>query len=139
MNKVQRLKANTLKPMKQNFSFLFPILVLIVYSGCRNSTAKPNIDAVKASPGIFKILLENEHVRVIEYSLKPGEKDNWHTHPPKSSYVVSGGQLTVHLESGDSILADEKPGTASWMDYAGKHYVENTGPSTVTIILTEIK
>ncbi|MBS1575941.1 MAG: hypothetical protein JST09_11620 [Bacteroidetes bacterium] len=126
--------------MNHFISLLFTLIVLEINISCKNSAAtQPNIDAVKASPGIFKILFENEQVRVIEYSLKPGRKDNWHTHPPKSSYVVTGGQLTVHFENGDSIFADEKAGTASWMDYVGKHYVENTGPSTVTIILTEIK
>lgn len=100
---------------------------------------EPDIDGLTASPANFKLLLENEHVRVLEYTLKPGEKDQWHTHPAKSSYVVSGGQLTVHLENGDTILADEKAGTVSWMDHVGKHYVENTGNTTVKIILTEIK
>jgi quercetin dioxygenase-like cupin family protein/ketosteroid isomerase-like protein len=111
-------------------------------SAANNSSqpaAKLNIDALKASPGIFKVLMENEHVRVIQYSLKPGEKDNWHTHPPKSSYVVSGGKLKVYLKNGETILADEKAGTASWMDYVGEHYVENIGNTTVTIVLTEIK
>lgn len=121
-------------------------------SGCNNSNepakhdippAKKdtvlNIDPVKILPDKFKILLENEHVRVVQYSLKPGEKDDWHTHPAKSSYVVAGGKLKVHLESGEIILADEKTGTASWMNYVGKHYVENIGNTTVTIVFTEIK
>lgn len=128
--------------MKQKITFLLSGCFILFYSACNNSdnTSKQlNIDAVKVSPGIFKILLENEHVRVIEYSLKPGEKDAWHTHPSKSSYVVSSGQLKVHLENGETILADEKAGTASWMDYVGKHYVENIGNTTVTIVLTEIK
>lgn len=87
--------------------------------------------------------MENEYVRVLEYSLKPGQKDGQkdtpHTHPAKSSYVVSGGKLKVYLENGETIIADEETGTASWRDYVGKHYVENIGKTTVTIILTEIK
>lgn len=97
------------------------------------------IDALQASPANFKLLLDNQYVRVLEYSLDPGKKDEWHTHPPKSSYVVSGGQLKVYLENGDTIMADEKTGTASWMDVVGKHYVENVGTTPVKIILTEIK
>ena len=121
-------------------------------SGCNNSNepgkldiapAKKdtvlNIDPVKLLPGKFKILLENNQVRVVEYSLKPGEKDDWHTHPAKSSYVVSGGKLKVYLENGEIIFADEETGTASWMNYVGKHYVENIGNTTVTIVFTEIK
>ncbi|CAN5455276.1 hypothetical protein BH10BAC2_BH10BAC2_25380 [soil metagenome] len=128
--------------MKQKFTFLLSGCFILFYSACNssgNASKQVYIDAVKASPGIFKILLENEHVRVLEYSLKPGEKDAWHTHPAKSSYVVSSGKLKVYLENGETILADEKAGTVSWMDYVGKHYVENIGNTTVTIVLTEIK
>ncbi len=100
---------------------------------------KLNIDGLKASPAIFKLLLENEHVRVLEYALKPGEKDTPHTHPVKSSYVVSGGKLKVYLENGEVAIANEDAGTASWRDYVGKHYIESIGNTTVIIVITEIK
>lgn len=107
-------------------------------SSTQNST-QLNIDALKASPDNFKLLFENENVRVLEYILKPGEKDKPHTHPAKSSYVASGGKLKVYLDNGEIILADEIAGTASWMNSVGKHYVENVGKSEIKIILTEIK
>jgi ketosteroid isomerase-like protein/quercetin dioxygenase-like cupin family protein len=102
-------------------------------------TSKINIDVLKASPANFKLLLENEHVRVLEYTLKPGEKDTPHTHPAKSSYVVSGGKIKVHLENGETILVDEVAETASWMGYVGKHFVENIGSTTIKMVLTEVK
>jgi quercetin dioxygenase-like cupin family protein len=106
----------------------------------KNTAIQPgDIDALTASPANFKLLIENQYVRVLEYTLDPGEKDQWHTHPAKSSYVVSGGNLKVFLENGDSILSNETAGTALWMDHVGKHYVENTGSTRVKIILTEIK
>lgn len=105
----------------------------------KSDSTKLNIDGLKASPHNFKLLLENEYVRVLEYSLLPREKDTPHTHPPKSSYVVSGGKIKVYLENGETLLFDEKAGTADWGDYVGKHYVENIGNTTVTIVLTEIK
>jgi len=103
------------------------------------ATGNSDIDALKASPENFKLLLENDHVRVLEYTLKPGSKDQTHTHPPKSSYIVTGGKLKVNLENGDSLIFDEKAGTASWMDHVGKHYVENIGTTEIKIILTEVK
>ena len=96
-------------------------------------------DFVKSSPDKAIILLENEYVRVIEYSLKPGEKDSTHTHPPKTSYVISGGTLRVYPENEKPFDAEEVTGTAEWADKRGKHYVENIGTTTVTILLTEIK
>ena len=101
-------------------------------------TTKLNIDGLKASPANFKLLLENEHIRV-EYTLNPGEKDSPHTHPAKSSYVVSSGKIKVYLENGETIIVDEVAGTASWMGYVGKHYVENIGNTTIKFVLTEVK
>jgi quercetin dioxygenase-like cupin family protein len=85
------------------------------------------------------LLLENEHVRVLEYVLLPGEQDQWHTHPPKVSYVLSGGKLEIHLDDGTSFLADEKTGTADWAGVRGKHYVKNVGATPVRILLVEDK
>ena len=45
----------------------------------------------------------------------------------------------MYLENGETIIADEIAGTASWSDYVGKHYVENIGSTKVTIVLTEVK
>ena len=97
------------------------------------------IDFVKSSPDKTKILLENEYVRVIEYSLKPGEKDSTHTHPPKMSYVISGGTLRVYPENEKPFDTEAVKGKAEWSEKRGKHFVENIGKTTVTILLTEIK
>ncbi len=108
-------------------------------SALEKETVQLNMDGVEVSPENFKILLENEFVRIVEYSLKPGEKDNWHTHPPKSGYVISGGTLKIYPENGEPFISDEKVGDTFWSDYVGKHYDENIGSTTVTIVLTEIK
>ena len=98
-----------------------------------------HIDAVKASPANFRLLLENEHVRVVEYALRAGERDQWHTHPPKVSYVASGGTLRITTEDGQSFLTDEKAGSATWMDTLGRHFAQNVGKTPVRIVLIEVK
>ncbi len=129
--------------MQPAFNKLLPAAILlcatVLHSACAGRHGAGAIDAVAASPDKFKILLENENVRVIEYALKPGESDKWHTHPPKSSYVVSGGKLKIHLENGETLDVEEKAGTAAWMDALGKHYAENVGETEVRIVLTEVK
>jgi len=96
-------------------------------------------DEPVASPENYKLLFENDHVQVLEYTLEPGKKDQWHTHPAKSSYVVSGGLLKVYKGDGTTIEAKETAGTATWDGPIGKHQVENIGTTTVKIILTESK
>jgi quercetin dioxygenase-like cupin family protein len=97
------------------------------------------IDALMASPDTFRLLLENDEVRVLEYQLLPGERDRWHTHPPKVSYVVSGGSLRITLKDGSSYDVTEKTGDAAWMDALGEHVAENTGSTPVRIVLVEVK
>lgn len=98
-----------------------------------------NIDMVKTSPDQARVLTENEHVRVVEYTIKPGEKDVWHTHPPRSSYVISGGTVKVYTVNGEPKVSEVKTGTSSWAGFGAKHFVENVGTTVIKIILTEIK
>lgn len=97
------------------------------------------IDPVAVAPDRFKVLLENPRVRVVEYTLLPGQRDPWHTHPPKVSYVVSGGTLRITTADGRSFLARETKGDASWMDALGRHYAKNVGRTPVRILLVEVK
>ncbi len=99
----------------------------------------PAIDPVAVSPTMYKVLLENEHVRVVEYQIKPGEKDNWHTHPAKASYVVSGGSLRITTEEGESFIVDEEAGSSTWFGAVGRHFGENVGKTPVRIVFIEIK
>jgi quercetin dioxygenase-like cupin family protein len=98
-----------------------------------------HIDAVKASPANFTLLLENEHVRVIEYAIRPGERDQWHTHPARVSYVVSAGTVRVTTSDGRSLVFEEKAGDTTWSEPAPRHFVENIGPTPVKTILVEVK
>lgn len=97
------------------------------------------IDPVRVSPDRYKVLLDNSEVRVVEYVLRPGERDQWHTHPPKVSYVVSGGSLRITLADGTSSISDAKQGTAQWMNTLGRHYAQNIGATPVRIVLVEVK
>jgi quercetin dioxygenase-like cupin family protein len=104
-------------------------------AGCQESV----IDPVAASPDKYKVLLENEHARVVEYTLDPGERDEWHMHPPKVSYVVSGGTLRITLADGSSFDTEEKAGSAVWMNAVPRHFAMNIGKTKVRIVLVEPK
>jgi quercetin dioxygenase-like cupin family protein len=59
------------------------------------------VDGLVSSPDNFKLLLENEHVRVLQYTLLPGALDHWHTHPPRVGYVLSGAKIRVTEADGN--------------------------------------
>lgn len=122
--------------MKATLRFTLPLLLCLSPEVASDSTS---IDALSASPENFKLLLENEHVRVLEYTLQPGEKDKPHTHPPKVSYIVEGGSLRITTGGGKSFVVDESVGHAMWSEEIGEHFVENIGPTPVKVVLVEVK
>jgi quercetin dioxygenase-like cupin family protein len=97
------------------------------------------LDPVAESPEMYTVILENEFVQVIEYEIGPGQRDNWHTHPAKVSYVVNPGQLRITTDTGESFDAEEIQGSARWLGEVGKHYGENTGTIPVRIVFVEVK
>ena len=75
---------------------------------------KGPVDGLVSSPDNFKLLLENEHVRVLQYTLQPGALDHWHTHPPRVGYVLSGAKIRVTEADGSHQDYDEKTGDNYW-------------------------
>ena len=50
------------------------------------------------------VLFENDHVRVEEMVLKPGEMDEWQMHPDETVYFAVGDGLTIHVHDGGSVI-----------------------------------
>ncbi len=116
--------------------------ILAVIAGNPNrafSQQNASIDPVEVSPDKYKVILNNDHVRVVEYSLNPGERDNWHTHPPKASYVLSGGTLRVFLPDSSSFDSSDKTGHVAWARAVSRHSVQNIGSTPIRIVLVEPK
>src|SRR5438874_9231299 len=84
-------------------------------------------DPVKTSPQYYKVLLENDQVRVLEYRLKAGEKEPMHSHPTGVVYVLSGTKLKFSHSGGrtgrESCCCR---GETIWRDPT-THAVENIG------------
>lgn len=96
------------------------------------------IDPVTASPNNYKTLMENEHVRVLEMTLKAGESDQVHSHQDETAYFVKGGKIKIHLPDGGDMEADIPDGHVMWHE-AWTHRVENVGSSDVRAIIVEPK
>jgi quercetin dioxygenase-like cupin family protein len=97
------------------------------------------VDGLVSSPGNFKLLLENEHVRVLQYTLLPGALDHWHTHPPRIGYVLSGAKIRVTEADGSHTDYDEKTGDTYWGDFSPLHDTRNLDTKPYIAILVEVK
>ena len=123
--------------MKSKILFASFLLVLSTVTAAQQPPE--HIDPALVSPDKYTVLLENEHVRVLEYQILPGEKEAWHTHPPKVGYILSGGKLRITKEDGDSFVVEEDSDDVAWMNAVGRHFGENIGTTPVRIVLVEIK
>src|SRR5205814_5925295 len=83
-------------------------------------------DPVKTSPQYYKVLLENDQVRVLEYRLKPGEKEAMHSHPTGVVYVLSRAKLKFTFPDGRTEERTAAAGKTFWRDSI-THAVENVG------------
>jgi hypothetical protein len=95
-------------------------------------------DPVKISPQYYSVLLENDRVRVLEYHLKPGEKEGMHTHPPGLVYSFSDAKLRVTPPEGKSSDVAAERGHVSWRD-STTHSLENIGTTEAHALAIEMK
>ncbi len=96
------------------------------------------IDPVEVSPNSYKVLLENDQVRVLQMDLKAGETDDTHSHPSETVYFVKGSKVKIHLPDGGVVEADIPDGHVMWNE-AWTHQVENIGSSDILAIIVEAK
>ncbi len=95
-------------------------------------------DPVKVSPQYYLVRFENERVRVLEYHLKPGEKEATHSHPPGVVYVLSDATIRSVHPDGTSSATSGKAGEVFWRDDT-THTVENVGATEARAIAVELK
>lgn len=100
---------------------------------------KAPVDALVSSPDNFKLLLENDQVRVLKYTLLPGSRDRWHTHPPRVGHVLSGATIRVTRADGSHTDYDEKTGDTYWGPFSPLHDTQNIGTTPYVALLVEVK
>lgn len=117
---------------------LFALSPIAVFADPPPTTSGP-VDGLVSSPGNFKLLLENDHVRVLQYTLLPGARDHWHTHPPRVGYVLSGAKIRVTEADGSHEDFDEKTGDTYWGEFSKLHDTLNVGTTPYIALLVEVK
>jgi quercetin dioxygenase-like cupin family protein len=108
--------------------------------------ALPDLDAMAAAPDHHSVLLENEHVRVLDTRLAPGESTPLHAHAwPAALYVLSWSDFVRRNGAGEVILDSRElpvrpsPGNALWGPPLAGHSVTNVGDSLLHVIAIELK
>jgi len=98
-------------------------------------------DAVKVDPRGYKVLVDNDQVRVLEYIGKPrlgvcGQ--GMHSHPDHVTVIQADAKVRVTLPDGKSFTAENKAGDV-FFEPGGMHAVENIGGRDSRSLLIELK
>ena len=109
------------------------LFVLIVFAGAVMAQ-----DPVPLYPGNYKVLLENERVRVLDFQLKKGAKEDFHAHPAAVTYVLAPFKIRFTFPDGSTRIREAKAGEVFYGD-ALTHASENIGDTDAHGLLIEMK
>ena len=122
--------------MKQ---LLVLVLMLLVTGIARSDASVTRIqDPLVVNSKTIALKLENPRVRVLEATLKPGDKEQTHSHPAYIIYVIEGGKFRNHAADGTVTDGEFKTGDVIYRD-AVTHSAENIGDTTIRLVLVELK
>jgi len=112
--------------------------MLAAFGGTRDLLAQ---DAVASDPRSFRVVLENERVRVLEFRSRPGLGicgQGMHYHPDRVRVSLTGGKVKVTNVDGKSRMIEIPPGHVTF-ERAVTHSTENIGGSGTRTYMIELK
>ena len=122
--------------MKRVYVFVFVLLVTGLARGDASVTREQDPLIVNAKTIALK--LQNSRVRVLEATLKPGDKEQTHSHPAYVIYVIAGGKFRNHAQDGTVTDGEFKTGDVIYREPV-THWAENTGDTTIRLELVELR
>lgn len=108
------------------------------FPGPYNKEGSMSKDAVSVAPDFYKVVLENDRVRVLEVRGAPGAKTELHVHPAQVVVALSDGQFRFGAPDGQSREAGLKAGQVMFLDPV-EHTSEITGSTEAHLLLIELK
>ena len=105
-----------------------------------------SLDALVAAAEFHRLVFENEHVRVLETRIGPGDTVPLHTHRwPSILYVLSTAHF-VRRDGEGELLTDTRAtdtlpeqGSAVWTAAMPPHTFENVDRSEIRLLNVELK
>jgi quercetin dioxygenase-like cupin family protein len=96
-----------------------------------------SLDPTVTNADHYRVILENDKVRVLEYTDGPGDETTPHEHPDSVMYTLSS--FKRRLMSGDFQMEVElDAGTVLWLP-AQQHHAKNIGQTPTHVVFVELK
>jgi hypothetical protein len=94
------------------------------------------LSAVEVDPDRYKIVLENDKVRVVRLGFAPGERGVMVNHPPRVLVTLTDVHVQLLFEDGRTDEVTAPAGVAAWME-AATLQTENAGDTALEVVLVE--
>jgi len=94
-------------------------------------------DPATTNPDHYVVIMENDQVRVLEYTDTPGDVTTPHDHPDSVMYTLSSFRRRLHAHDAFRDV-DIAAGGAHWLP-AQRHYGENIGDTDTHVVFVELK
>jgi beta-alanine degradation protein BauB len=100
-------------------------------------------DAAKTQPQAYRVALENDKLRVLDYNSRPGMGvcgSGMHSHPAHLTVVVSGGgSVRIKTPDGKTVEQHDIPAGVVFWSEAETHIVENISGNNMRSLIIELK
>ncbi len=118
-------------------SFLRAAILAACMSLLLASTASAQ-DPVPLYPDNYKVLVENERVRVLDFKLRKGDTEKMHSHRAHVLYVITGFKIQFKLADDSMRIRETKDGDVLFSE-AVTHEPLNIGATDAHGIMVELK
>jgi beta-alanine degradation protein BauB len=95
-------------------------------------------DIVEISPDIHKVIFENDQIRMLKVTVKPGDTVAMHRNPENINFILKSGTLRLTNPDGAVVNVELTEGQVIPAP-VGSHAVENVGGTEVQTICIELK
>lgn len=115
-------------------------LILLAALGAMTGAAQAQ-DAAQVQPRAYKVVLENDRLRVLEFSSRPGMGvcgTGMHSHPAHLTVALTPGKARVTTPDGKVETVENKDVVVFWSE-AETHEVENVSGRDMRALLVELK
>lgn len=99
--------------MKRKLSLLVAFCLGV---GLATAVAQKSKDSTIVDPDVHQVVLENDHIRVLEARAAPGYKSPMHSHPPLVVVSIGSARVKFTLPDGQTPILDLRPGAVLWLD-----------------------
>ena len=86
----------------------------------------------------YKVILENDRVRVLDYRDSPGQRTSPHHHSDYVLYALTAFKRKFILSDGKEAVRELHPGDVVW-GKAQSHIGENVGSTDTHVLIIELK